>query len=98
MLGVRSRPFSPFNRSSLVVCVALILRRAAIWRWVKSAAFRHCLNSLGVGTILAPQLGQCVIVRAWPGFILLSLEARIVGRDALNGKPLSPCRRIHRIL
>ena len=42
-------------------------------------------DSFGVGTILAPQWGQCVNPIARPGFIILSLEARIVGRDALPG-------------
>src|SRR5260370_33726071 len=63
----------PFSRYETYA--ELILSRAPICRWVRLACTRHRFNSLGKGTILAPQFGQCVSATARRRFILLCLEA-----------------------
>ncbi len=54
---------------------------------INPAAFRHCLSSLGVGTILASQFGQCRDERAWRRFIDIELaDRRVTDKWVLNSR------------
>jgi hypothetical protein len=68
---------------------ALSLRRAPIWRWVRSASTRHRLSSLGVGMSRAPQFGQYASDAAWRVLIRVFLAGRSTKQKAGNvARPL----------